>query len=154
MMRYRLLAAARTEYLQAVRWYRDEVGDRTLAGDFIDRFRQRLDRVCELDLDRRVQWPGEPRAEPRLEGRGLLEEECWVGAARRAPSCLRDAAHIPRRCRKYSFIMRVYRRHLVSRARAHLGLPDGTPCSFGGSELTGGYEGRMLVGHPWTSTQT
>jgi len=44
-MRYRLLKLARREYLQAVRWYRDEVQDDELARDFILSFRQRLDRI-------------------------------------------------------------------------------------------------------------
>lgn len=48
MMRYRLLAAARREYLEVVRWYRDEVGDNDLAHDFIVELRQRLDRVSAL----------------------------------------------------------------------------------------------------------
>jgi plasmid stabilization system protein ParE len=44
-MRYRLLAPARREYLEAVRWYRDEVDDLDLARDFIIKLRQRLERV-------------------------------------------------------------------------------------------------------------
>lgn len=48
MSPYRLLAPARREYLQAVRYYRDEVQDADLARDFIARFRQRLERVRAL----------------------------------------------------------------------------------------------------------
>ena len=44
-MRYRFLAPARREYLEAVRWYRDEVQDIELAQDFIAGFRQRLERI-------------------------------------------------------------------------------------------------------------
>ncbi|MBN1653130.1 MAG: type II toxin-antitoxin system RelE/ParE family toxin [Deltaproteobacteria bacterium] len=45
MMRYRFLAIARREYLEAVRWYRDDVQDIELAQDFIASFRQRLERI-------------------------------------------------------------------------------------------------------------
>ncbi len=48
MTRYRLLAPARREYLQAVRWYRDEVQDRDLGHDFIVKFRQRIERVQQM----------------------------------------------------------------------------------------------------------
>lgn len=48
MTRHRLLAAARLEYLEAVRWYRDEVQDRELGRDFIEKFRQRVERIREV----------------------------------------------------------------------------------------------------------
>lgn len=46
--RYRLLPGARRDYLQAVRFYRDEVDNRELGRDFIVRFRQRVERIRQL----------------------------------------------------------------------------------------------------------
>lgn len=48
MTRYRLLPGARREYLEAVRFYRDEVDDRELGRDFIVKFRQRVERIQQL----------------------------------------------------------------------------------------------------------